>query len=58
MIYDEPSLFNEDVDESPIYPAKLLTDDKEIKELQLQSEFLEKFKKLKEIKNDIFRKIT
>ena len=58
VIYDEPSLFNEDVDENPIYPAKLLTDDKEIKELQLQSEFLEKFKKLKEIKNDIFRKIT
>ena len=48
VIYDEPSLFNEDVDENPIYPAKLLTDDKEIKELQLQSEFLEKFKKLYE----------
>ena len=48
VIYDEPSLFNEDVDESPIYPAKLLTDDKEIKELQLQNEFLEKFKKLYE----------
>ena len=46
VIYDEPSLFNEDVDENPIYPAKLLTDDKEIKELQLQSEFLEKFNKL------------
>ncbi|MDA0095853.1 hypothetical protein OFR75_12580 [Brachyspira hyodysenteriae] len=52
VIYDEPSLFNEDVDENPIYPAKLLTDDKEIKELQLQSEFLEKFKKLhKELVN-------
>ena len=48
VIYDEPSLFNEDVDENPIYPAKLLTDDKEIKELQLQNEFLEKFKKLYE----------
>ena len=48
VIYDEPSLFNEDVDESPIYPAKLLTDDKEIKELQLQCDFLEKFKKLYE----------
>ena len=48
VIYNEPSLFNEDVDESPIYPAKLLTDDKEIKELQLQNEFLEKFKKLYE----------
>ncbi|ADG71424.1 hypothetical protein [Brachyspira murdochii] len=48
VIYDEPSLFNEDVDENPIYPAKLLTDDEEIKELQLQSEFLEKFKKLYE----------
>ena len=50
--YDEPSLFNEDVDENPIYPAKLLTDDKEIKELQLQNEFLEKFNKLhKELVN-------
>ncbi|MCZ9839085.1 hypothetical protein OFQ52_01255 [Brachyspira hyodysenteriae] len=48
VIYDEPSLFNEDVDESSIYPAKLLTDDEEIKELQLQNEFLEKFKKLYE----------
>ncbi|MEI0797551.1 hypothetical protein R4Q14_04385 [Brachyspira intermedia] len=48
VIYDEPSLFNEDVDENPIYPAKLLTDDEEIKELQLQNEFLEKFKKLYE----------
>lgn len=48
VIYDEPSLFNEDVDESPIYPAKLLTDDKEIEEIKLQSEFLEKFKKLYE----------
>ena len=48
VIYDEPSLFNEDVDESPIYPAKLLTDDKEIKEIQMQNEFLEKFKKLYE----------
>lgn len=48
VIYDEPSLFNEDVDENPVYPAKLLTDDKEIKELQLQNEFLEKFKKLYE----------
>lgn len=52
VIYDEPSLFNEDVDENPIYPAKLLTDDKEIKELQLQNEFLEKFNKLhKELVN-------
>ncbi|MCZ9839518.1 hypothetical protein OFQ52_07160 [Brachyspira hyodysenteriae] len=52
VIYDEPSLFNEDVDESSIYPAKLLTDDKEIKELQLQNEFLEKFNKLhKELVN-------
>ena len=52
VIYDEPSLFNEDVDESPIYPAKLLTDDKEIKELQLQNEFLERFNKLhKELVN-------
>lgn len=48
VIYDEPSLFNEDVDENPIYPAKLLTDDKEIKEIQMQNEFLEKFKKLYE----------
>lgn len=48
VIYGEPSLFNEDVDENPIYPAKLLTDDEEIKELQLQNEFLEKFKKLYE----------
>ncbi|MCZ9977095.1 hypothetical protein [Brachyspira hyodysenteriae] len=52
VIYDEPSLFNEDVDENPIYPAKLLTDDEEIKELQLQNEFLEKFNKLhKELVN-------
>ncbi|WP_256097241.1 hypothetical protein [Brachyspira hampsonii] len=52
VIYDEPSLFNEDVDESSIYPAKLLTDDEEIKELQLQNEFLEKFNKLhKELVN-------
>ena len=52
VIYDEPSLFNEDIDENPIYPAKLLTDDKEIKELQLQNEFLEKFNKLhKELVN-------
>ncbi|PPS22154.1 hypothetical protein [Brachyspira murdochii] len=48
VIYDEPSLFNEDVDESPLYPAKLLNDDEEIKELKLQNEFLEKFKKLYE----------
>lgn len=48
VVYDEPSLFNEDVDEKSIYPAKLLTDDKEIEEIKLQNEFLEKFKKLYE----------
>lgn len=48
VVYDEPSLFNEDVDEKSIYPTKLLTDDKEIEEIKLQNEFLEKFKKLYE----------
>lgn len=46
VVYDEPSLFNEDVDEKSIYPAKLLTDDKEIEEIKLQNEFLEKFNRL------------
>lgn len=48
VVYDEPSLFNEDIDEKSIYPTKLLTDDKEIEEIKLQNEFLEKFKKLYE----------
>lgn len=48
VIYDEPSLFNEDVDDNPIYPAKLLNDDEKIKEIKLQNDFLEKFKKLYE----------
>lgn len=46
VVYDEPSLFNEDIDEKSIYPAKLLTDDKEIEEIKLQNEFLEKFNRL------------
>ena len=48
VVYDEPSLFNEDIDLSSKYPNKILTDDKEIEELKLENEFLEKFKKLYE----------
>ena len=48
VVYDEPSLFNEDIDLSSKYPSKILTDDKEIEELKLENEFLEKFKKLYE----------
>ena len=43
VVYDEPSLFNEDIDLSSKYPNKILTDDKEIEELKLENEFLEKY---------------
>ena len=47
-IVDEPSLYDEEIDNSPLFPSKLLNNDDEIKEIQLQNEFLEKFKNLYE----------
>ena len=42
-IVNEPSLYDEEIDNDSLFPSKLFNNDEEIKELQLQNEFLEKY---------------
>lgn len=48
IVYDEPSLFGEDVDTDPLAPKKLLRTESYTKENEERKDFLEKFKKLYE----------